>query len=268
MNRSLGRGAVVAGEVHNQSVLIETKVSHGVEYSTDLGVGVGEKAGEDFHKSTRHWLVAIGVLRPRRHLVGPRREFGSFGDNAELELAAIDLIVQGVPALVELSLELVNPFGGHMVGAVHRAGGEVQEEGSVGITGPLELHPLNGVIGQVFSHVVVVAPDVRSHGSGVSIHRWLPLGGLGIQDAVEVVKTNTSGPAVERPGRRLLPQGRQVPLAKCRRGVTVLTEYFGHGGRLLRNDRVVPGKDVRRLGDATHVHGVVVTSREHGGSWW
>ena len=150
--------------------------------------------------------------------------------------------------------------------AVHRAGGEVHEEGPFGVGGPLHLHPLDGVIGEVFGHVVVVTSDVGRHGCRVAIHRWFPLGGLGVQDAVEVIEANPGGPAVKRSRGGLLPEGGEVPLTKGRGGVPTLAKNLGDGGRLLRDDRVVPGKDVGRFGNAAHVDGVVVATGEHGRS--
>ena len=178
----------------------------------------------------------------------------------------VDLFVEAVPTLIELALELLDPFGGHVVRAVHRAGGEVHKEGPLGVGGPLHLHPLDGVIGEVFSHVVIVTSDVGRHGCRVAIHRGLPLGGLGIQDAVEVIKANTGGPPVKGSRGGLLPQRGEVPLAKGRGGVATLSKNLGDGGRLLRDYGVVPGKDVGRFRDATHVDGVVVTTSQHGGS--
>ena len=171
-----------------------------------------------------------------------------------------------VPTLIELALELFDPLGGHVVWAVHCPGGEVHKEGSLGISGPLHLHPLNGVIGEIFGHVVVITADVRRHRGRVAIHRGLPLGGFGIQDAVEVIKANAGRPTVEGAGGGLFPERCQVPLAKGRRGVPTLSKNLGDGGRLLRDDGVVPRKNIGRLGNAAHVDGVVVATSQHGRS--
>ena len=56
-----------------------------------------------------------------------------------------------------------------------------------------------------------------------------------------------------------------MTLAEHPCGVAVLAEHLGHRGRLPGDDRVEGRVGGRRLGDVTHVHGVVVAAGEHRG---
>ena len=61
-----------------------------------------------------------------------------------------------VPAVGEPALVPVDPLGGHVMGGVGHAGGEVHEERLVGHQRLLRPHPVDGVVGQVLGEVVAL----------------------------------------------------------------------------------------------------------------
>ena len=84
--------------------------SHLLDHPADLVVGVGDVGGEDLGLAGEH-LLAVGVERvPLRQVVRPGGELGVLRDHAEPLLVGEDLVAHGVPAHVELALELVDPF--------------------------------------------------------------------------------------------------------------------------------------------------------------
>ena len=101
---------------------------------------------------------------------------------------------------------------------------------------------------------------MRLDGRRLVIDRGLPVGGLGAENAVEAIKAQPRGPAIEGPRGALLPGRRQVPLSKAPRAIALALEQLGHGGRLPGNGAVVSGKAVGDLRYAAHVHAVVIPS--------
>ena len=63
-------------------------------------------------------------------------------------------------------------------------------------------------------------------------------------------------------------RGRDVPLAECAGGVTVLAQDLHERGGLFRNDAVIAGEGTRPFGDVAHVHGVMIATSEHRGARW
>ena len=78
------------------------------------------------------------------------------------------------------------------------------------------------------------------------------------EEAVEVVEPPAGRPAVERPGRALLPVGRQVPLAERRRAVPVVPEDTRQRRAIARKSGRVPGEPARELTDRADADGVAV----------
>jgi len=57
-----------------------------------------------------------------------------------------------------------------------------------------------------------------------------------------------------------------VPLAEATGGVSVHAQHLSHRGGLGRDDGVVTGKAVGHLGDATHVHRVMIATGQQRGA--
>ena len=263
---SFGRGAIVAGEVDDECVVGEAEMVDGVEHPAHLRVGVGEETGEHLHQPRGHRAVALGVIGPRGYL---RRSFGEGGigrDDAEVELAGVDGGAKFVPAHVELAGEPLPPLGCHMVRGMYGRHRQVAEEGSLGARCVLSFDPGDRLLGQVFAEVVAGPTHVRCDRCGLVVHRRFPLRGFGADDAVETVEAEAGGPTVEWAGRALLPARGEVPLAETARAVARHLQHLRHGGGFGWDGAVVAGERVGDLGDATHVHRVVVAAGEQCGA--
>ena len=127
----------------------------------------------------------------------------------------------------------------------------------------LQTNPIDRAFGDVLAHVVIVATLVRHHRCGLVEHRWLVLAGLRTQDSVETFEAQAGWPTIERPGERLLVRRRQVPLAECAGGVSVLAKNLHERGGFLGDDAVVTRKRTCTFGDVAHVHRVVVATSQH-----
>jgi hypothetical protein len=105
---------------------------------------------------------------------------------------------------------------------MRRAGREVDEEGLVGHERLLLVHPVDGVIGQVFGEVVALLRGLLGlHRPGAFVEGRVILVGFTADEAVEVLKTAAGGPLSEGTHRAGLPQRHFVALAELRRGVAV-----------------------------------------------
>ena len=151
-----------------------------------------------------------------------------------------------------------------MVRRVHRRGREIEEVGLAGRRRPHPLDPGDGLVHQVLGEVVVGLAEIGEDRRRLVVDGGLVLRGLGVDDAVEPLEAHARRPAVEGAGGPLLPGGGQVPLAEATGGVAVLPQDLGHRGRGAGDEAVIAGEAVGPLGNAAHVHGVVVAPGEQG----
>ena len=98
------------------------------DHATDVVVVIGEKGGVDLRHVRKEFLLP-GVERvPGGHVGWARGQDRILRDHAELLLPRESLLAQLVPALVELALELRDPFLRHMMRGMRRARGVIGEE--------------------------------------------------------------------------------------------------------------------------------------------
>ena len=172
------------------------------------------------------------------------------------------LLTEPIPAGVEPAPVLLDPLLGHVVGSVRRPGRVVHEERLVGHERLLLAHPTDRLVGHVLGEVVAL---VRRLG-GIDRNRALVerrevLIGLAADEAVEVLEAAaTRRPRVERPERAGLPDRHLVALAELGRRVPVELECHRQRCLVLGKHRRVPGSRGRHLGDAAHVHRMVVAA--------
>ena len=144
----------------------------GGQDASDLGIGVGEEAGKDFLLAGVHPSFVGAEIIPSLDPAGPWGEHGVLGHDPGRPLTGEDLLAPGVPALVEFPAVGRNPLGRHMMGCVHGAQGEVQEEGFRGVRHlALADHrdrPVREVVGEVVAVGIAVDLDdvVRVEGYG------------------------------------------------------------------------------------------------------
>ena len=204
-------------------------VFDGVDDAADVVVGVVEEGGEDLDLALEEGLLVIGEFVPILDGVRLGGELGALGDDAHLDLAGERFLAEFVPALVELAFPFGDPVGGHVVGGVGGAGGEVDEERLVGRHGLLELQPGDGLVGHVGHEVVVRVIGEFDRGDAVE-QIGCPLVGLAADEAVELVEALAGGPAVVGTGDAGFPGGGLVPFAEGGGGVAVEAEHFGDRG--------------------------------------
>ena len=171
----------------------------------------------------------------------------SCGDDAQLLLPREGRLAVGVPAVVELALELVDPLLRRVVRRVVGPRSDVQEERLVRGDARDLPRPVDRLVRQVFGQVVV---RVGALGNEVAVLEQdrVPVVHVAGVEAVEVVEPEAVGPAVERPGGARLPGGRVVVLADPGGHVAVLAEHLADRAAASRQDAgvaVVAGRPPR-----------------------
>ena len=156
-----------------------------------------------------------------------------------------------------------------MMRGMAAAGGEVDEERLVRLLGPDAVEPLDRLVGhrvrKVVGVLLVVIFRRRSDDLLVLRQARVPLAGSAAEDAIEVVEAPAVRPAVEWPGRALLPVGRQVPFAESGGAVAVVPEDTRQRRAVPRKDGRVSGEPARELADRAEADGVAVAPGEKRG---
>ena len=124
----LGRGSVVAHD-QDDRVLELSDLLDEVEQTSDLGVGVGQKAGVDLHHPGVEVLLLGRERVPGRNPTGPLAQRRTRGEQGRRGLAIEDPVAPGVPSEVELTPVAVDELRRRMVGSMAGSRREPQEEG-------------------------------------------------------------------------------------------------------------------------------------------
>ncbi len=149
------------------------------------------------------------------------------------------------------------------MGGVASAGGEVDEEGLVGILRAHAVDPADRLFGHRVGQVeVLVLGDTDRR--VVLGQEWIVLAGLAAEEPPEIVEAPGVGPQVERAGGPLLMVGRQVPLAETGRAVAIHLQHLRERRRGLGTGRAVSRERAGQLGTGAEAHRVVVAARDQG----
>jgi hypothetical protein len=241
LGRALGGGPVVADDGIDEGVVEHTELLDRVDESPDVVVGVLEEPGIHLHLAGEHGLQVVGHVDPGRDLLRSGGELRLGRHDAELLLAAQDLLPQGVPPGVELTSVPVRPLDRDMVRRMGRAGRVVDEERAVRHERLLLAHPVDGVVGHVVGEVVaLLRAAVGLDRDGVAVDRGGVLVGLAADEPVEVLEpAATRRPVVERPHRAGLPHRDLVTLAELGCRVPVQLQRLREWRAALRAQRGV-----------------------------
>jgi len=191
-------------------------------------------------------------------------EHGIRRNDAQFLLAGEGLLAVGIPAAIELAFVAISPFLRHMVGRMHGAGAEVEEEGFVGghLLGIGDHRP--GLCHQIGGEVIALLRCGGRFHLAVVLHQFgVVLMGVAAEEAVEALEAPSQGPAVVGAGGGGLLGWGEVPLADGVGVVAVLQQDLGEEAVLERDDAVGAGEAHRSLGDAGQAVGVVVAAVEH-----
>ena len=245
---------------HHERVVEHAQALELGEDASDLRVGVRQEAGEDLLLARQH---PPGVSRQRAPLVDPpgaNAQLGPGGDDPARQLPGEHLVAPVVPAAVERARVRLDPLRCDVVRRVHGTEREVEEERTVGrglvLRGDRPDGPVGEVLGEVVAatvsrrrllHVVVVLHQVRR-----------PVVGVTLQEAVVPLEAEPERPAVERPRRRALAAGHEVPLPDRERVVPLVAQHPRQRRGRLRHPAGVSGKRHGEVGEESHADRVVV----------
>ena len=196
--RALHAGAVVAPDVDHERVVELAQLLHRVEHPADVVVRVLLVPRVHLHLPGVELPLLVRQRVPGRHLVGPGRELGVLGDDAELLLALQRLLAVAVPALVEAARVLVGPVLGDVMGRVSAPGREVHEERLLLVLGPHPVQPLDRLVGHRVREVEVLVLGHADRRVVLGDH-GIELARLAAEEAPEVVEAPGVRPAVEGP---------------------------------------------------------------------
>src|SRR5262249_41363025 len=145
-------------------------------------------------------LIAVERI-PGRNFLGPRSELGVAWNDAKLELALEGVLAVFVPALIELALELGDPFLGGVMRSVRRAGRVVDKERTIGGRGFFFADIFDPLVRQrVVERVAALHAFWNFHFDRrrVAIEGRCPLVRLATDEAVEMIESLAARPSVKR----------------------------------------------------------------------
>ncbi len=198
-----------------------------------------EESGEHLHHAGVEPALVIGELVPLLHIGVVPRQHGILGDDAQFLLPCEHLFAVGVPSVVELSLVLVGPFLGYLVGRVIGTRREVEEERLFG-RDLFEIgDELDGLIGQIDGEVVALLGCTRRlYLMVVEDQVGVVLMRVAAEEAVVAIEAATKRPAVVGPRCTDLFRRRQMPFTDAEGGIAVGEQHLGQETVLERNRAV------------------------------
>lgn len=220
-----------------------------------------DEPGKQLHPARLERAFGGGDVGPGLEGVGARGELRARRDHAAVELAAVDALPVGIPAVVELPPVAVGPLGGHVVRPVDRPGREIEEERLVGGVGAAVVEPAEGLVDEILGEMLPLSLG-RLDRVEVAHQPGLPLRRLAGEEAVEMIEPVAGRPAVfGADGRRFGDRG-VVPLAESAGPVAVVAEDLGDGRRRLRDHAGVAVEGDGALGDRAGADARVVAAGE------
>ena len=259
------RAALLAGPVvraeHDEGVFEQTLLFEEADQPADLRIRMVEEAGERLLQARGEYLLVLGQLRPRQHARVAGSEGRPTRDDPNFELPGEPLIADYVPTFEEASPVLLDVRLRRLVGGVHRAERQVEEEGPVGAHRPEIADPADRLIDEVLAQVV---PVLRTAGRldmvVVSRELRVKLVRLALKEAVEAVEALLQRPVRVRTSGRALVHRREVPLAGAIGGVAVFAQEFRKGRSTSWNRAAHMGETAVPVGHSAHAHRMVVAS--------
>ena len=114
-----------------------------------------EVAGIDFHQAGLELALMLRDILPFLHRQVHRVVYSVRGNPSQFLLLRKSFVAKDFPALIELALVLVGPFFCHLVRAMNRTRGKIDQEGLVRVKGAREAYPVNGFLSQILGQVII-----------------------------------------------------------------------------------------------------------------
>lgn len=262
LQRAFAACTVVAHLVNDERVVQLAGLFHGLDDPPDVVIAVSQAGGIDLHHVCVEFLLVRTARFPRRDLLWPGCELRASGHDALRDLSRECFLAKLVPALVELALELGDPFLGRVVRRVAEARRIVGEKRFVRRKAVLLLNPRDSVVGHIGVEVIIFGIMRRFDRLGAIKDGRMPLVGVAANEAVEILEAQCGWPEVERPRLATLPVRHVVVLAKPRCVPAVLLKDFTDRAAVFLHQRIIAGEPRAHFRDNAGMGGVMVASSD------
>jgi len=272
VDRSVGTAlatGTVVGDDHDDRVVELTRLIQIVKDAADLGVGVGQEAGEDLGHPCEQPLLVITQRFPRAHRVLRRpgftvgsldiqvrvdgRQLGVRWDDAELLLVLEHDFAVALVAHIETARILVGPFLEDVMRRMACAGADVGEPRLVGCDHLGIADEFDCPVGDVLRQVVAVLGCSRRRDGVVVVDEFgIPLVGLAAHESVKALEPPSQRPMPFGGSKIRLFERSEMPLAHAVGVVAVLDKYLRKQRGVVGDPPVATGKAVGELLDGGH----------------
>jgi Sulfatase len=216
------------------------------------------------HARVQSLLVSVQRV-PRRQSCRTDGQLRIRGNHAKLDLAEERLLAIGVPAHVELTLELLDPVLGRLMGRMRGTGCDVQEKRFVWSDALDLADPGDRLIGKIGRQMIGGVGGTR-HELVILVENRIPMVHVARVEAVEIVESQSVSPSIERSGRAELPGRRVVVLTDPGGHVTVLAQHLAHRAAAFRQDARVAVISGCQFGDTRERRRMMVATRDQRGA--
>ena len=260
------RARPVVGHQQDERVVDVPGLREKGEEPGQLGIGVGEKAGEALHESGRHPLFPGRQLVPGRDPVGTRRHLGARWEEPGGLLASEGRLPPPVPTSVEVTAIALDPLPRGMVRRVARPRAEVEKKRPIDVNGAQITEIGDSSVGQVGAQVVALLDRAgRQDRMVVVVEGGDELVGLAAMEPIPAVEAAGEGPRMARGGHVRLVVGCEMPFADRVGGVALSPQDLREEAVLTGDLTVVAGIAHGQIGHSAEAVAVVVASREQAG---
>ncbi len=236
---AFGAGTVVPLDVDDQRIVQLAEIFNRVEDAAHLVVGIGQRRGVDLHHAGKDLPLVSSQRVPCRNRFGTRGQLGVGRNDSHLPLPRECLFPHLVPALIELALELRDPFLGRVVGRMGRSRRIVLQPRLLRRDRSEHANPINALVRHVLFEEIVLRIVGWLDRLRVLVKGRLPLVGIAPDESIEVFETQARRPEVERAGLTGVPVRHIMVLTVPGRVVAVLLQDFGKRPAALWHQGVV-----------------------------
>ena len=232
-----------------------------------MPIGMIEHAGEGRLQAGEDAALVGRMLLPGLYAVVTRRHPRSLRHQPHRLLACQTPFALDVPAVREFGVVAPNDVGRGLMRRVAGAKCDPGEPGNVRTVDDMVADEADRLVDQILGQMIAVRIRARwidMRVVGDELRRVLV--GLGIEEAVEAIKTAPQGPAVERAGGSAFGQRRDVPFADHVVAIAMDAQHLGERPRLTRDLAAVAGIAGIEIGKAADADRVMIASCQQRGA--